>query len=343
MKAAYLVKHGNAHKSFEVRETEIPAVEEGQIRIKVEAFGLNFADVMARTGNYPDAPPKPAVLGYDVVGRVDAIAKDVSTDLKEGDRVTALTRFGGYAEYASTDYRGVAQIREDTPVSIATALATQGGTAFYMAQDLTNIFPGDHILVHAAAGGVGSLLCQMAKARGATVYGTASTPEKLEYLRSIGVDYPINYKTQRFDKVIRDLLPKQQGLDVIFDAIGGKSVKRGFKLLGAGGRMVTFGAATTSSTSNIFSKIAVALGFGFYHPMQFLAPSKSMIGINMLPIADDKPEVLGRVIRGAVDLYEQGIIKPLDGGVYSIDQLAEAHEALGGRKTMGKVAVTWDK
>jgi len=341
MKAAYLVKNGNASKAFEIRETDIPEVEPGQVRIKVEAFGLNFADVMARLGMYPEAPPKPGILGYDVVGYIDALAKDVDTDLKVGDRVTALTRFGGYAEYACTDYLGVAKVSNDMPPTIATALATQGGTAFYMAHDITNIYPGDHVLVHAAAGGVGSLLCQMAKAQGATVYGTASTPEKLAYVKSIGVDHPINYKSERFDESIRKIIGEDKSIDLIFDAVGGSSVKRGMKLLGPGGRMMVFGAASLTSAKNIFSKAGVALGFGLYHPIGFLSPSKSLMGINMLAIADHKSEVLGRVIRGAVDLYDQGIVQPLDGGLYPIHQLAEAHDALGSRKTMGKVAVKW--
>jgi len=341
MKAAFLVKNGTADKAFEIRETTVPEIEPGQIRIKVEAFGLNFADVMARLGMYPEAPPKPGVLGYDVVGRIDNIANDVETNLKVGDRVTALTRFGGYAEYASTDYRGVAKISDEIPATVATALATQGGTAFYMAHDITNIYPGDHVLVHAAAGGVGSILCQMAKAKGATVFGTASTSEKLAYIKSLGVDHPINYKSERFDETIKSIIGPDSGLDIIFDAVGGRSVKRGFKLLGPGGRMMAFGAASLTSAGNVFSKIGVALGFGLYHPLGFLSPSKSLMGINMLAIADNKAEVLRRVINGAVDLYDQKIIKPLDGGLYPIEQLAEAHEALGSRKTMGKVAVRW--
>ena len=222
MRALYLIKNGKADKALELRDTDIPEVGSSEIRIKSEAFGLNFADVMARLGLYPDAPKKPGILGYDVVGRVDAISGDVDTDLKEGDRVIALTRFGGYGQYVSTDYRGVVKIKDDMSPVIATALATQGGTAYYMAYEMVNIFEGDHVLVHAAAGGVGSLLCQMAKSKGAIVYGTAGSSEKLEYLKSIGVDYPINYRSLKFEKEINAVLNKSdvKGLDVIFDAIG---------------------------------------------------------------------------------------------------------------------------
>ena len=343
MKAVFLVKNGSADKAFEIREVEKPQVNSLDIRIKVEAFGLNFADVMARLGQYPDAPKKPGVLGYDVIGHVDAIGSDVKTDLNEGDRVVALTRFGGYAEYASTDYRGVVKIGDDIKPAIGTALTTQGGTAYYMAEEMVNIFEGDHVLVHAAAGGVGSLLCQMAKAKGAIVYGTAGSDRKLEYLRSNGVDHPINYREQDFEAVIPSILENRgvKGLDVVFDAVGGRSVKQGFKLLGSGGRMVLFGAASMTSAKNVFSKMGVGMGFGIYHPVALLSPSKALIGVNMLRIADDKPEVLHRVLKGTVAMFEQGILKPLEGGVYPVGQLSEAHEALGSRKTMGKIAVTW--
>jgi len=343
MRAIYLVKNGKSDKAFEIKETEIPEIAPLEIRIKVDAFGLNFADVMARLGLYPDAPKKPGVLGYDVVGRVDGIGSDVDTDIKEGDRVVALTRFGGYAEYVCTDYRGVVKISEEASATAATALTTQGGTAYYMAQEMVRIFEGDHVLIHAAAGGVGSILCQMAKNKGAVVYGTAGSPEKLSYLKSIGVNHPINYKIEKFDESIESQLEKSghKGLDVIFDAIGGSSVKKGFKLLGSGGRMVIFGAATMTSAKHIFSKLGVALGFGIYSPIGLLAPSKSLLGINMLRIADDAPHVLQRVLRGTVRMYEEGDIHPLEGGTYIVDQLAEAHEALESRKTMGKIAITW--
>ncbi len=343
MRAVYLVKNGKADKAFEIRDASTPEVGPLEIRIKVEAFGLNFADVMARLGLYPDAPPKPGVLGYDVVGHIDAIGTDVDTQLKEGDRVIALTRFGGYAEYVSTDYRGVVKIKNDVAFAIATALATQGGTAFYMAHEMVRLHEGDQVLVHAAAGGVGSLLCQMAKAEGAIVHGTAGSEEKLEYLRSIQVDNPINYRSQQFEKEIGIFLEEKdvKGLDVIFDPIGGKSVKKGVKLLASGGRIVLFGASSLTSAKNIFSKIGVALGFGIYSPIGLLNPSKSLIGINMLRIADDKPEILNRVLQGAVDLFEQGIITPMAGGTYPVEKLAEAHHALEHRGTMGKIAISW--
>ena len=339
MKAVFLVKNGSAEKAFEIRETEQPKPRELEVLIKVEAFGLNFADVMARKGLYPDAPKKPGILGYDVVGRIEAVGDQVK-GVSAGDRVTAMTRFGGYAEYVCTDFRGVAKISEEIDPVIATALTTQGGTAYYMAMEMVNIFPGDKVLIHAAAGGVGSLLVQMAKYRGAEVFATAGSQEKLDYASSLGADHTIAYRNVDFAKQI-ELEHGENCLDVIFDPIGGKSVKKGFGLLNAGGRIVLFGASSLTSARNIFQKIGVALGFGIHSPIKYVESSKSMIGVNMLRIADFQPDVLSRVLKGTVNLAQSGIISPKVGGYYPVSKIAEAHEALGTRKTMGKLAIHW--
>ncbi len=340
MKAAVLVRHGSPDKAFEIREQAMPTTEAHQICIQVEAFGLNFADVMARRGLYEDAPPMPAVIGYDVIGHVHEVGSDVN-DFQVGQKVIALTRFGAYAEYVATDARGVVAVPEDTDAGEGVALATQYGTAWYCSQVVTNLYEGEHVLIQAAAGGVGTALVQLAKHRGCIVYGTAST-QKLDYLREMGVDYPIDYRTTSFDAEIRKLRG-EAGLDVVFDSIGGASVKKGYKLLGSGGRLIAYGAAdmTTGGRKSIFKMIKVALGFGVHSPIGFLQSSRGLIGVNMLRIADDRPDTLKRCMEGVVDYYKKGILKPKVGGAFTIDQLAEAHDLLESRKSIGKVVVSW--
>jgi NADPH2:quinone reductase len=124
MQAIYIVKHGSAEESFQFRETPKPVPKPGEVLVKVEGFGLNFADVMARKGMYRDAPPMPSLIGYDVCGTVERLGSNV-TNVAEGDRVTAMTRFGGYAEYALTDARAVAKIPANINAAEATALTTQ--------------------------------------------------------------------------------------------------------------------------------------------------------------------------------------------------------------------------
>lgn len=338
MKAAVLVKNTTSDKAFEIREMPTPKPKKGEVLIKVEGFGLNFADIMARQGNYQDCPPLPAVIGYDVVGIVDEIGASVDNVVK-GNRVTAMTRFGGYAEYAITDYRACAKIPNEYDLGKATALTTQYCTAYYCFEEMVNLYKGDAVLIHAAAGGVGTALVQLAKHKGCKIFGTASSPEKLAYLKEMGVDFPINYKEQDFVEAVKKEMD-DQGVDAIFDAVGGDNVKKDLKILGSGGRLVLFGAASMTG-SNIFQKISAGIGFGFYHPAEFMMTSRAMIGVNMLRIADNRPMVLKRCLENVVKLVDEKVLDPTVGKVFSINELAEAHEYLETRQSMGKITVKW--
>ena len=230
MKAALLIRKGDASKAFEIREVEKPKIKAGEVLIKVEGFGLNFADVMARMGLYADAPPLPGILGYDIAGRIEECAPDV-TNLKVGNRVTAMTRFDGYAEFVAANASGVAQIKDNTPIGEATALTTQYCTAYYASAEVVNLHAGDRVLIHSAAGGVGTALVQMAKYKGCEIFATAGSDAKLKMLREAGVQHPINYSTEDFESVIKSKT-SGHGVDVIFDAVGGSYVKKGFSLSG---------------------------------------------------------------------------------------------------------------
>ena len=311
------------------------------MRIAVEAFGLNYADVSARQGTYLDAPPIPCVIGYEVVGRIDALGAGVNT-LAVGQRVVALTRFGGYATSAVTDARAVVPIPDDLDVGIAAALPTQGGTAYYCAEEMVRLHPGDHVLVQAAAGGVGTLLVQLCKRRGCIVYGTAGSDAKLDYLRKLGVDHPINYRRDDFADAVRRVRG-DAGLDVdlrlarrLRGAQGPRAARprRPHRLLRrrrARGRLAAVRCATCASRSPSASS----------HPIPLLMNSKSLIGVNMLRISDHRPETLKRVLHGVVDLALKGELVPTVGGRFKADQIAEAHELLAGRGSTGKIVVEW--
>ncbi len=339
MKAVVLTKTGNSEKAFEIRDVDQPKPKSGEVLIKVEGFGLNFADVMARLGLYKAAPPLPSILGYDVVGTVVELGQGVS-NLKVGQRVLALTRFGGYAEYAVTDAKGVIPISDHMPVGEAVAMATQYCTAYYCTHEVMNLHKGDHVLIHAAAGGVGIGLVQLAKYKGCKTFGTAST-KKIDFLKEQGVDYPIDYTKKDFEKVIIEKIGEKK-LDAVFDSIGGKSVKKGFNLLGTTGRIVCYGASTMSDTKgNIFKKLKIARGFGKYSPISLIGGSKSVIGVNMLPIADNKPDIYQSCLHNLMDLYNQKIIKPYVGGDFKVNDIAKAHQFLESRDSIGKIVVKW--
>jgi len=339
MKAHVLIKTGSADLAFALQEVPKPTLTTPtQVLIKVQAFGLNFADVMARLGLYRDAPPLPAIIGYDVVGYVEAVGAQVK-HVEVGDRVTALTRFGGYAEYAVTEAAGVAKIPEDMPNGVATALTTQYGTAYYCAEEMVRLFPEDHVLIHAAAGGVGTALVQLARHKGCTIYGTAGSDNKLDYLTQLGVHHPINYRKHDFAEEIKKLRGKD-GLDVIFDPIGGSSVKTGVGLLAPAGRIVCFGASAATA-KRILNLPRLLFEFGFYNPAFLLAQSRSILNVNMLRIADHRPHVLQRCLSAVVRLTTEGVLAPTVGGTFPAKDISEAHAFLESRKSIGKIVVEW--
>lgn len=340
MQAIVLKQFGSPTDAFELQERPTPEAAAGQVRIAVEAFGLNYADVSARQGTYIDAPPPPCVIGYEVVGRIDAVGTGV-TNLPIGQRVAALTRFGGYATAAITDARAAVPIPDDLDAGVAVAIPTQGGTAYFCAEEMVRMYPGDHVLVQAAAGGVGTFLVQLCKRRGCVVYGTAGSDAKLEYLRTLGVDHPINYRREDFADAVRRIRGTA-GLDVIFDSLGGSAIRKGLRLLAAGGRIVCFGAAERESGPlQLLRDVRFAASFGFVHPIPLLMHSKSVIGVNMLHVADERPDTLGRVLHAVADLTLKGELQPTVGGRFTADQIAAAHELLGGRGSTGKIVVKW--
>lgn len=261
--------------------------------------------------------------------------------LTVGQRVAAFTRFGGYATRVVAPEAGVVPIPEDMEPGVALALTVQYCTAYHVAEHVTTMFEGDHVLVQAAAGGVGTALVQLAKRRGCIVYGTAGSAEKLKYLRELGVDHPINYREENFYEKIKAMRGKQ-GIDKVFDSLGGKAFKQGYKLLGPGGTIVGFGNASRSnSMRNVFGDLKTLFGFGFYSAAFVLVDSKAVVGVNMLRIADHKPAVLKQCLEAVVALAAAGEVKPTIGAEFSHDKLGDAHEYVATRKSIGKVFVKW--
>lgn len=340
MKAWVLTKNGPNADAFELQEVPKPIPGESEVLVKVEQFGLNFADVMAMLGLYRDCPPLPAIIGYDIGGIVERVGKEV-TKLAPGDRVVGMSRFGGYGQYAVTQASALAVLPESIPMESGIAMVTQGVTAEYMAHYLQPLRPGEHVLIHAAAGGVGNILVQLAKAAGATTYGTAGSQTKLDRLSTLGVDYPINYRSQDFKEVIEGM-ENHEGLDVIFDPVGGKSVKDGIKLLRPAGRMVVFGGSSFTDAKGFFSKLRNFLRFGFYHPMILLGKSISINGVNLLRIADSQPEIVTECLHSILYKAESGIVTPEVFRVFKSADFPEAITMLQHRKTTGKVVIAWE-
>jgi len=337
MKAIVLVRTGDPGRAFELRDLPDAAPGPGEVLIDVEYSGINFADVLARVGRYREAPRLPSVLGYDVVGRVSALGPGADAALA-GKRVVALTRFGGYASRAAVLAGGVVPIPEDADGAALTALGTQYVTAWYAAEELVRLRPGDRVLVHAAAGGVGTALVQIALHRGCVVFGTAGGPAKIEALRAAGVHHAIDYRAEAFDAAVRREVGAT-GLDVVFDSVGGGGFRKSFGLLGPGGRLVAFGVAGFAASG--LAMIRTLLGFGIFHPAQLLTASRSILAVNLLEVARGRPEVVGHCLQAVAEGYREGFLRPRSGGVFKPEDIAAAHRALEGRTTQGKLAVRW--
>ncbi len=334
MQAIYLVKNGKSKDAFEFRDIQLTEPKDNEVGVLVEASGINFADVVARLGQYQDCPPLPTIIGYEAVGRVEKVGKDVTT-LKKGDRVLAFTRFGGYSQYVTQQESAVAKIGEDMDAGKALALATQYSTAFYACSVATNVLPNETVLIHAGAGGVGTALIQLCKLKNAKIYATAGSESKLEYCRKQGAHVVINYTKEDFSEVIKE------PIDVAFDAVGADNFRKSYKLLNRGGRIIGYGAAAMTDASNIFSKAKMGLQFGIYHPAQLLMESRSMIGVNMLRIADYKPDTLKYCMESVIQLLHEGKIDPHVGKMYAAKDIFQAHDDMLDRKTMGKIGIVW--
>lgn len=337
--AFFLTKTGEANEAFDLRKFELKLPVGSEVLIEVETFGLNYADVMARKGLYREAPPFPCVVGYEVVGKITHVGPDADQS-KLGKRVVAFCRFGGYAKHVITnDYATVTV--ENQPAEALLALCTQAVTAFYMAEYLTPVHKIDTVLIHAAAGGVGTMLIQLAKLKGARVIAKVGRKEKEALVKELGADIVVNYNDSDYQAQIEKAL-KGDRIDISYNPVAGSTFKKDFALLGSGGRMILFGGSELSNGKwGILSKLNFVRKMGLVLPIGLMMRSKNILGVNMLKIADNKPKVLEFCLQSVVNLYSEGKIKPQIGGVYEASQLGDAHNALESGKTTGKLAVNW--
>ncbi len=338
MKAWQLTAHGEPSKVLSLKQLPDPTPKPGEVLIRSEGFGLNYADVMAVKGLYRDAPPPPSVIGYETVGRVEQCGDGVPPEWM-GKRVLAMTRFGGYAELACTDHRAIAEIPDHMGLGEALAMATQGATAWYMAMVASPVQKGQHILVHSAAGGVGQLLTQMAVHQGCEVFAVAHGEEKMTYLKQLGAQHIIDRKASDYAAQVGNMLGKER-LDASFNAVGGTTFKKDLKLIGNGGRLVLFGGAERGA-GGAFGTLRFVWNMGLVIPIFLMMQSKSIIGVNMLRLSEHKPLLVADCMKGALGAMQEGWLTPKVHPLFKADQLPQAVELLGSGKSIGKVAVRW--
>ncbi|HEX7973831.1 MAG TPA: quinone oxidoreductase [Anaerolineales bacterium] len=232
-------EYGDAsHLAYE--EAPIPEPKAGEVRVKVAAAGLNFIEIYQRKGLYPN--PLPFTLGGEFAGTVDAVGAGVM-GFRVGDRVATASGVGSYAEYALAPASQLVTVPESVPLEVAAAVFLQGMTAHYLALSTYPLKAGETALVHAAAGGVGQLLVQVAKMRGALVIATVSTDEKAQLARQAGADHVIFYTQQDFEAETKRFTGGK-GVDVVYDSVGKTTFEKGLNCLKPRGYLVLFGQSS---------------------------------------------------------------------------------------------------
>jgi NADPH:quinone reductase-like Zn-dependent oxidoreductase len=338
MRAVWIPKFGKSDV-LEVRENADPEPKANEVRIRVRFSGINFAEIMARQGLYQDAPPPPMVVGYEVSGVIDRLGGDVR-DRTEGQRVLAMTRFGGYSDVVCVPESQCFEMPSAMTFEEGAALPVTYLTAYQMLFNVFRIRPGDHVLIHQAAGGVGTAASQLCRSvGGVTSYGTASKA-KHDYVRENGCTHPIDYHAVDYAEVVRGLTDGR-GVDVVLDALGGADWKRGYELLRPGGLLIPFGWANMAKfgKKRMTHVLAQLTNMPWWTPVKLMNENKGVAGVNMGRLWDEK-EMFVTGFTALLRLYENGSIRPHVDRAFAFEQAGEAHAYIEAGQNLGKVLLT---
>jgi NADPH:quinone reductase-like Zn-dependent oxidoreductase len=336
MRQIVIPRHG-APDVLELREAPNPAPGDGEIRIAVAAAGVNFADVMARIGLYPDAPKLPLVVGYEVAGIVDAVGRGV-TRVREGDRVMALTRFGGYATSVVVPAAFAFTTRATLSDAEAATLPVNYLTALIALYRIANVTAGETVLIHGAGGGVGIAAIQLARLRRAVLIGTASAA-KHDALRTFGVDHVIDRRAGDVTAEVRSIT-NNRGADVILDPIGGKSFETSYRLLAPLGRLVLYGvsAVAPGERRSWWSAARAMLQMPSFKPISLMNHNRGVFGLNLAHLWNEHRQ-LESGMQLLLQELEGGRLQPIVSRTFPLERAADAHRFMQSRANVGKVVL----
>ena len=335
MRQIWITKAGPP-EVLQVREAPDPDAGRDEVRIRVRAAGINFADLMARVGLYPDAPKIPCVVGYEVAGTVDQVGEGV-TSFAVGDRVFGMPRFGGYTDRLVISAAQVYKIPESMSFEEAAAFPVVYLTAYDMMLFTGALRPGSRVLIHSAAGGVGLAAIELAKTRDCVIFGTAS-PSKHAFLREQGCQHPIDSGGD-YVAAVR-AVTGDAGVDLILDPVGGKSWGEGYDLLGPCGRLVAFGlsAASSGKKRSLLHAALQVLQVRKFNPMKLMDDNKTVSGTNMGHLFS-RLDLLRPQFEALLELQAQGKIHPRVDRSFPFAEAPAAHHYIHDRKAIGKVVL----
>lgn len=336
MRQIVITKHGGPDV-LQLQEREDPQPAAGEVLVDVRSCGINFADILARKGLYPDAPRPPCVVGYELSGVVIELGEGGDESLL-GEPVIAITKFGGYADRVPIPQATVFPKPESLSHEEAAALPVNYLTAYQLLAVMGSLQEGESVLIHNAGGGVGLAALDIAKRLGATTYGTAS-PRKHEFLMERGLDHPIDYQSGDWTRAIRQLTGGR-GVELIIDPIGGAHWKKSWKALRPTGRLGMFGIsrATESRLGGILSLIHVAMRMPWFHPVGLMNSNRGVFGVNLGHLWGEGAKVrswMEKVLKGV----EDGWVRPHVDRAFSFESAATAHRYIEDRKNSGKVVL----
>lgn len=337
---ALVVRRYGPPDVLEIQQVPDPQPKAGEILIRVKAIGVNFADLLQRMGVYPGTPKPPFIPGLEIAGVVEKIAEGArlgeGEPFKTGDAVVAFPHFNAYAEWVAVPAGQVYRLPAGMKFDDGAAIPVNYLTAYHSMFTMGNLQPGDRILIHGAAGGVGIAAVQLARARGLVIFGTAG-PSKQEFLRKIGVDHPIDHQKADFVEVVRKYAP--DGIEMVMDPIGGKSFARSYECLGPMGRLVVYGfsaAAGPEGKRSWLRSLSAFLQTPRFHPLELMRRNVSVIGVNLGQVRS-RGALVRNELAEIFRLYAEGKIKPVIAKTFPLEQGAAAHQYIHDRKNIGKV------
>ena len=337
MKSVYITQQGGP-EVLQIRESADPIPGPGQVRVKVKAVGINFADLLMRMGMYPGAPKTPFVPGYEAAGIVDQAGPGV-LNWRAGDRVVVPTNFGGYSDTLVAKTDEIFRIPEGKSLEAGAALAVNYLTAYEALIEQGNLQKGRRVLIHSVAGGVGLAAVQVAKIYGAEIFGTASA-SKHDFLKKQGVHHCIDYRTQNFEKEVR-AITKGAGVHVVLDPVGGASFGRSYRSLTKSGKLILYGfsAAASGPTRGLLNTAWQWLKTPSFSPFDLMMENRGVIGLHLGRMTEQK-ELLATAMTQLVAWWEQGKIEPVIGATFPLELAGKAHEFIQSRQNIGKVVLT---
>ena len=330
MKRIVYTKRGGL-EAIEIIDEKSPEPGNNEVMIEVHRAGINFADLMMRQGLYGAAPDFPFTPGYEVSGVIRAIGPDVERH-NVGDRVVALTGFGGYAEQVVVSEERAWSLPDNVSFDAAAAMPVTYLTAHHMLVHLGNFREGDSVLVHHAAGGVGTATAQIVKAlKGGRIYGTASA-EKSDFVEEMGMIH-----IARGEDFVQRIKGESDGVHHALDPVGGKHVMESYKALRNGGRLYVFGAssAVKGPKRSLWTAIKMWRTTPRFDPIRMMNSNKSVYGVHMGMWKDE--EIAREQMVALASMLEKGQIDPVIDSVYRFEDVAKAQQHIHNRGNRGKV------